>query len=48
MWAQGVLHGGFNEPLVSEIKKAVSVPVIAVGRFTEPQYAELWQPDSDH
>lgn len=41
MWAPGVIHGGFNAPLVSEIKNAVSVPIIAVGRFTEPQYAEL-------
>ncbi|WP_125114450.1 oxidoreductase [Agathobaculum sp. Marseille-P7918] len=41
MWAPGVTHGGFNADLVSEIKRAVSVPVIAVGRFTEPQYAEL-------
>ena len=41
MWAPGIVHGGFNADLVSEIKRAVSVPVIAVGRFTEPQYAEL-------
>lgn len=41
MWAPGVTHGGFNADLVTEIKQAVSVPVIAVGRFTEPQYAEL-------
>lgn len=41
MWAPGITHGGFNADLVSEIKHAVSVPVIAVGRFTEPQYAEL-------
>ena len=41
MWAPGVTHGGFNADLVSEIKRAVSIPVIAVGRFTEPQYAEL-------
>ena len=40
MWAPGVTHGGFNADLVTEIKRAVSVPVIAVGRFTEPQYAE--------
>ena len=26
---------------MEEIKRAVTVPVIAVGRFTEPQYAEL-------
>lgn len=41
MWAPGITHGGFNGDLVTEIKRAVSVPVIAVGRFTEPQYAEL-------
>ena len=41
MWAPGVTHGGFNADLVTEIKRVVSVPVIAVGRFTEPQYAEL-------
>ena len=41
MWTPGVTHGGFNADLVTEIKRAVSVPVIAVGRFTEPQYAEL-------
>lgn len=41
MWAPGVTHGGFNADLVSEIKRAVTIPVIAVGRFTEPQYAEL-------
>ena len=41
MWAPGLVHGGFNAPLFTEIKKAVTVPVIVVGRFTEPQYAEL-------
>ena len=41
MWAPGQFHGGFSAPLVEEIKRAVTVPVIAVGRFTEPQYAEL-------
>lgn len=41
MWAPGITHGGFNADLVTEIKRAVSVPVIIVGRFTEPQYAEL-------
>lgn len=41
MWAPGITHGGFNADLVSEIRRAVTVPVIAVGRFTEPQYAEL-------
>ena len=41
MWAPSVIHGGFNAELVTEIKRAVSIPVIAVGRFTEPYYAEL-------
>jgi 2,4-dienoyl-CoA reductase-like NADH-dependent reductase (Old Yellow Enzyme family)/thioredoxin reductase len=41
MWAPTVLHGGFNAELVTEIKRAVSIPVIAIGRFTEPHYAEL-------
>ena len=36
-----ITHGGFNAELCTEIKRAVSVPVIIVGRFTEPQYAEL-------
>lgn len=39
--AGGRFSGGFNAPFFTEIKNAVSVPVIAVGRFTEPQYAEL-------
>ena len=47
MWAPGLVHGGFNGDLVTEIKRAVSVPVIAVGRFTEPQYAELLVGRSD-
>lgn len=41
MWAPTTIHGGFSAELVTEIKKAVSIPVITVGRFTEPQYAEL-------
>ena len=41
MWAPNIAHGGFNAELGAEIKRAVSVPVILVGRFTEPQYAEL-------
>lgn len=41
MWAPGITHGGFSSPLITEIKRAVSIPVIAVGRFTEPYYAEL-------
>ena len=31
MWAPGITHGGFNADLVTEIKRAVSVPVIIVG-----------------
>lgn len=41
MWAPTVLHAGFSAELVSEIKRAVNIPVIAVGRFTEPHFAEL-------
>ncbi len=41
MWAPTAVHGGFSAELVTEIKRAVSIPVITVGRFTEPQYAEL-------
>ncbi len=41
MWAPNITHGGFNAELGAEIKRAVSVPVILVGRFTEPLYAEL-------
>ncbi len=41
MWAPNNTHAGFNADIVTEIKRAVSVPVIIVGRFTEPQYAEL-------
>ena len=41
MWAPTAVHGGFNADLVTEIKRAVSIPVITVGRFTEPQYASL-------
>lgn len=41
MWAPTVVHGGFNADVVTEIKKAVNIPVITVGRFTEPHYAEL-------
>ncbi len=41
MWAPTVVHGGFNAELVTEIKRAVNIPVIAVGRFTEPYFAEL-------
>lgn len=41
MWAPTIVHGGFNAELVTEIKRAVNIPVIAVGRFTEPYFAEL-------
>ncbi len=41
MWAPTAIHGGFSAELVEEIKRAVSIPVITVGRFTEPQFAEL-------
>ena len=41
MWAPTAVHGGFSADLVTEIKRAVTIPVITVGRFTEPQYAEL-------
>ena len=34
-------HGGFSASQVEEIKRAVSIPVITVGRYTEPQFAEL-------
>lgn len=41
MWAPTCVHGGFNADYVTEIKKAVDIPIIMVGRFTEPAYAEL-------
>lgn len=41
MWAPTVVHSGFNAEQVSEIKRAVSIPVITVGRYTEPHFAEL-------
>jgi 2,4-dienoyl-CoA reductase-like NADH-dependent reductase (Old Yellow Enzyme family)/thioredoxin reductase len=41
MWAPTVIHAGFNAELVTEIKKAVHVPIIMVGRFTEPYFAEI-------
>lgn len=40
MWAPTGLHGGFSAELVENIKKCVSIPVITVGRYTEPQFAE--------
>lgn len=41
MWAPTVVHGGFSAEQVEEIKRAVSIPVITVGRYTEPFFAEL-------
>ena len=41
MWAPTVTHAGFSASQVEEIKRAVSIPVITVGRYTEPQFAEL-------
>lgn len=41
MWAPTTIHGGFSADLVTEIKRAVTIPVITVGRYTEPQFAEL-------
>jgi len=41
MWAPTTIHAGFSADQVEEIKKAVSIPVITVGRYTEPQFAEL-------
>ena len=40
MWAPTGIHGGFSAELVANIKKCVSIPVITVGRYTEPQFAE--------
>lgn len=41
MWAPTTVHGGFSAGMAEEIKRAVSVPIITVGRYTEPQFAEL-------
>ena len=41
MWAPTAIHGGFSADLITEIKRAVNIPVITVGRFTEPHYASL-------
>lgn len=40
MWAPTGIHGGFSAELVDNIKRNVSIPVITVGRYTEPQFAE--------
>lgn len=49
MWAPTAVHAGFSADLVTEIKRAVSIPVITVGRYTEPYYAELllWEGRAD-
>lgn len=41
MWAPTAIHAGFSAELAEQIKRAVSVPVITVGRYTEPYFAEL-------
>lgn len=41
MWAPTTIHGGFSADLATEIKRAVSIPTITIGRFTDPYYAEL-------
>ncbi len=41
MWAPTCIHGGFNADYVTEIKRAVRIPVMIVGRFTDPYYPEL-------
>ena len=41
MWAPTGIHGGFSAEYVANIKKCVSIPVITVGRYTEPQFAEV-------
>lgn len=41
MWAPTGIHAGFSSELVENIKKCVSIPVITVGRHTEPEYAEI-------
>lgn len=41
MWAPTVVHAGFNLDQVTEIKKAVSIPVITIGRFTDPYLPDM-------
>lgn len=41
MWAPGSQSGGFSADILEKIKEAVQIPVITVGRFTEPAYGEL-------
>lgn len=40
MWAGRGFHGGFSADVTEEIKRAVTVPVIAVGRFTDADFPE--------
>ena len=40
MWAPSTIHAGFSADCATEIRRAVSIPVITVGRYTEPWYAE--------
>lgn len=41
MWAPTAIHAGFSSELVKRIKASVSIPVITVGRHTEPYFAEM-------
>lgn len=41
MWAPTSVHAGFNADMVAKIKGCISVPVISVGRFTDPYLPEL-------
>lgn len=36
MWAPTQTHVGFSSQYASEIKKVVAIPIITVGRYTEP------------
>lgn len=41
MWAPISVHAGFNADMVAKIKGCISIPVISVGRFTDPYLSEL-------
>lgn len=41
MWAPTAIHAGFSAELVEQIKRSVTIPIITVGRHTEPYYAEM-------
>ena len=41
MWAPTSVHAGFNADLVAKIRECISIPVISVGRFTDPYLPEL-------